>query len=43
VALTNDVSKHGCEYQRIVFKVAGTYARNMPDRNDRTQEIAIQS
>ncbi|HEY9111249.1 MAG TPA: hypothetical protein VIM92_05685 [Rhodanobacteraceae bacterium] len=42
MALTNDVSKHGCEYQCTVFKIAGTYVRNMSDRDDRAGEIAIQ-
>jgi RNA polymerase sigma-70 factor (ECF subfamily) len=30
------------EHQRIVFKVAGVYARNPHDRDDLAQEIAVQ-
>lgn len=30
------------EHQRIVFKVAGAYARSQPDRDDLAQEIAAQ-
>lgn len=30
------------EHQRIVFKIAGAYARNVHDREDLAQEIAIQ-